>query len=221
MVEIAENQTIKIAPDSIEIPTRSTNSISTVSSLDLSEKAGWLQKKSNRLLKRWQRRYFVLKDRRLSYYNKPDDESPKLSINFDQVTVDLNIDDPDKPNEITLNLFGDSRTFRIRATSHEENKSWALALIHHIEASEGFKRSKLVVKPPKNYFKTPRISDSQFRVDVRTGDLLLFKSKSLAAKINRGLTRSQYDHAALLLKWGSGTIELMYMTSLEEVRIMI
>ncbi|CAG9322274.1 unnamed protein product [Blepharisma stoltei] len=186
-----------------------SHSISTRSSLSLPEKSGWLQKRSHHLFHRWQRRYFVLRDKTLYYYNKPESSQPKLSINFDLVTVDLNVDNPDNPAEITLTPFGSTKPFRLRGKNETENKDWALALIYHIEASDGFRNSKIIDKPKHKFWKTPRISEEKLKEDARTGDLLLFKSKSLKAKLKRGITRSKYDYIAMILKWGNGKIGII------------
>jgi len=48
--------------------------------------------------------------------------------------------------------------------------------------------------------------------EVKTGDILLFRSESFAAKLQRSVTRSEYDHVALLLKLSDRNIVLFEAT---------
>ena len=46
-----------------------------------------------------------------------------------------------------------------------------------------------------------------------TGDLLLFRGKSIITKIQRTLTMSEYDHVALLLRYSSGRLVILEATA--------
>ncbi len=50
------------------------------------------------------------------------------------------------------------------------------------------------------------LSPSGFRDIAETGDLLLFQSKSMASNLQRILTRSAFDHVALLVKFPDGRL---------------
>jgi hypothetical protein len=45
-----------------------------------------------------------------------------------------------------------------------------------------------------------------------TGDILLFRGKSMACSIQRSFTRSEFDHVALILRYSSGELYLFEST---------
>ena len=53
-----------------------------------------------------------------------------------------------------------------------------------------------------------RVSHIDFENLADTGDILLFQTKNVAAKIQRLVTRSEYDHIALILRYNSGKVVL-------------
>ncbi len=62
-----------------------------------------------------------------------------------------------------------------------------------------------------------RITEKGFLDQAETGDILLFRSKSLGNKLLRTMTRSEFDHIALLLKYTNGKIILFEATGKEGV----
>ena len=54
---------------------------------------------------------------------------------------------------------------------------------------------------------------------MSTGDIILFRAKALGAKVQRVVTRSKYDHVALVLKYNDGGISLLEATNQEGVSI--
>ncbi|CAG9318683.1 unnamed protein product [Blepharisma stoltei] len=188
---------------------------------DLIVKAGWLRKKSTHLIKRWQWRYFVLKDHVLFYYNNDHDQQPRATINFNQITVDINVDNPETPQELVLKPLGSKRVFRLKGNTAGEIKEWVDALKKHIKTSEGFKQQKYMVTIKKEFWRYPRISHDRFRDIVQTGDVLLFRSKSIPAKMQRAVTGSKYDHVAFLLKLQDEQVALLESTSQTGVQVLL
>lgn len=45
-----------------------------------------------------------------------------------------------------------------------------------------------------------------------TGDILLFKSSSFVTKVQRTITRSEYDHVAMLLRFSNGKLVIFEST---------
>lgn len=56
------------------------------------------------------------------------------------------------------------------------------------------------------------IRQSEFRRLADTGDILLFKSKSLITKVQRALTMSEYDHVAMLLRYSNSKLVILEAT---------
>ena len=44
------------------------------------------------------------------------------------------------------------------------------------------------------------IKEMDFRVQAQTGDLILFRSLDLIAKMQRKLTKSEYDHVGIVIR---------------------
>ncbi|CAG9329567.1 unnamed protein product [Blepharisma stoltei] len=188
-------------------------------SADLSRKDGWLKKRSKNLFHHWQWRYFVLQDKKLYYYRKSTDNQPAFVINFDLVTVDVQVINPTSPSSIIILPLGSKRILELKAKSSQELADWAFALHFHINSSEGKKKDLATLNQKKEFWKFDRISDAQFRQSASTGDILLFRSKNIAAKVQRVLTRSKFDHVAMLLCYSSGKIGLLEATGLDGVGI--
>jgi len=188
---------------------------------ELMVKAGWLRKKSTHIIKRWQWRYFVLKDHVLFYYNTDSDQQPRATINFNQITVDINVINPENPEELNIKPLGSKRVFRLKGNTAGEIKEWVEALKKHIKTSEGFKEQKYMVTIKKEFWRYPRISNDRFEEIVQTGDILLFRSKAIPAKMQRAITGSKYDHVALLLKLQDEQVALLESTSQTGVQVLL
>ena len=50
---------------------------------------GWLEKKVDGFWKTWEKRYFVLENRVLREYEKEGDEKALITLNFDQISVEI------------------------------------------------------------------------------------------------------------------------------------
>ncbi|CAG9329377.1 unnamed protein product [Blepharisma stoltei] len=188
-------------------------------SSDLPTKDGWLKKRSKNIFHRWQWRYFVLQNKKLSYFRKKTDIQPAYVINFDLVTVDVQVINPNDPSSLMIVPLGSKRILELKAKTSQELADWALALHFHISVSDGRTKDLVTLNQKKEFWKFDRISDYQFRQSASTGDILLFRSKNIAAKIQRSLTRSKFDHVAMLLCYSSGKIGLLEATGLDGVSI--
>ena len=77
-------------------------------------------------MKLWQKRYFVLKDKLLKYYDKQTDHEegrvPKGVINFNQICVNAGFT---KENlKIELSLLGIDRKFILKSSNESEFTIW-------------------------------------------------------------------------------------------------
>ncbi|CAG9331344.1 unnamed protein product [Blepharisma stoltei] len=178
----------------------------------LTEKSGWLLKKSNNILRGYQQRYFVLKDKRLVYYRKESDPQPAGIINFNLITVDVQVYDPEMPRKVYIKPLGSKRCFVLKSYDCKEIIEWARALYRHITYSDGKKLDITTVSMQREFWRFDRVSEEQFRYQACTGDLILFKGKSVAAKLQRSVLRGRYDHVALLLCYSSGDIAILEAT---------
>lgn len=189
---------------------------------ELPEKSGWLKKKSTHLIKRWQNRYFVLRNKVLMYYYAESDPNPSTTINFDQVSISLEYFHYKSPKELILNIIGCKRSFRLKSLNNEDTlPSWAEILYLHINSSNGSKQDLKSVSIKPRFWKYARISNQRFISEANIGDILLFRSKALSAKLQRGVTQSKYDHVAMLLKWKDNQIGLLEATGKTGVQLLL
>lgn len=180
---------------------------------DLPEKRGWLQKQSTKLIKRWQDRYFILKNRVFEYYYSETDTNPAMTVNFNQVSADLNLVEEKNKTYLLLKVSGCKRNFKLKGKNNEEIYEWAQTIAYHISDSKGTKMSLVAVASKDVFWKYARISNEDFINQVKSGDILLFKSKAIAAKLQRGITLSSFDHVALLLKYENNMVGVLESTS--------
>jgi hypothetical protein len=79
-------------------------------------------------------------------------------------------------------------------------KAWALAIFVHLENSEGYRNKLTHAASRPNFWKYFIITKAQFFREIEAGDILLFRSRSISAKIMRGLANTPYDHVGILFK---------------------
>ena len=187
----------------------------------LPEKHGWLQKKSTHLIKRWQNRYFILSNKKLMYFYKEDDEHPATTIDFDQVSMSLEYFHYKSPKELILSIVGCQRSFRLRAMKDDSLPDWVDCLYLHINASQGSRQDLKAVSVKQEFWKYARTSNQQFIEEANIGDVLLFRSKNLSAKLQRGVTASKYDHVAMLLRWNNNVVGILEATSNTGVQVLL
>lgn len=183
----------------------------------LSLKKGWLYKKStNTLVKKWLYRYFTLTDNRLIYFHSTTDTRQKGVFDFNQLSV-ASINSTAVKFEIQISFIGSDYVLRLRASSTEELSEWILALNLNIACSLGMRKELTVVIQKPKFWRYQRISDYYFRRHANTGDILLFRSKGVVAKMQRGITRGEFDHIALIMCYASGKVILLEATDKDGV----
>ena len=182
----------------------------------LSERCGWLLKHTSNPFKKWQRRYFILKNKKLRYYHKETDTKPAGSFNFDLISLNFQLLRHTKDDmELVLHPLCSNRKFRFKSESSQELESWAVSISEHISASQGRFTNVMSVSRTTKFWRWDRITNAHFQAVAATGDVLLFSGKNLAAKAQRFVTRSKYDHVALLLRYSSNQLAILEATSME------
>lgn len=181
---------------------------------DLPTKQGWLEKKTTGMVRRWIRRYFVLEKQEIKYYYTNSLDKFGGVINFNIVTIDVQITN----KTFKLIALGGKRAFKLRASSEQEALDWVYAISIHINSSNG-RKTVLTIAGKNNFWKFPRISENEFKKMTCTGDLLLFRGRDMVSKFQRFVTKSEYDHVAMILKYSSGKIALFEATGADGVSI--
>jgi len=55
------------------------------------------------------------------------------------------------------------------------------------------------------------ISETNFRINSMTGDLILFKTKATGAKLQRKITHSEYDHVGIIIRGMNNASEVLFL----------
>jgi hypothetical protein len=64
------------------------------------------------------------------------------------------------------------------------------------------------------------LKNEEFGNLADTGDILLFKGQTLATKVQRAVTRSEYDHVAMILRYSNGKLVLLESTGTTGVAVL-
>ena len=87
-------------------------------------KMGWLHKRGEHN-SAWKRRWFELKNTKLSYYANPGDTAPKGTITVTMVKGNDNgANERDSGHEFVFHLVSQGRTYVIAAESAQEKSEW-------------------------------------------------------------------------------------------------
>lgn len=55
------------------------------------------------------------------------------------------------------------------------------------------------------------LNELNFRIKAQTGDLILFKSTDLVSKLQRNLTKAEYDHVGIIIRVKSNPHEIYFL----------
>jgi hypothetical protein len=168
---------------------------------------GDLMKNSPAKFKGWQRRFFQFKDNAIRYWKNKQEflakKYPSGIILFDWIRVDLLIH-----NNLCFDLVVKNcrRVFKLKAYNKTDFLNWVTILENAIKNSQGFKNNLSVddYQFSLDFWRYGLIKHEDFLKNAQTGDLLLFRGTHVAAKITRGWTKGNIDHAAMVVRFEKG-----------------
>jgi hypothetical protein len=102
-------------------------------------------------------------------------------------------------------------------SNHKQIRDGWLKAIHRVMISannSARKRPKLPMEKLK-FWKFDRICEKTFLNTADTGDVLLFTTHNVGGQMQRFVTRSKFDHVAMVLKYSDGRIMMLEATSNE------
>lgn len=112
--------------------------------------------------------------------------------------------------QFKVTISGNEREFCFKAESTAEASLWVAIINEHIQASQGFKYLKSAPLT-KEFWRQEQISEKQFIEQADTFDVLLFKCGTTGGRLIRTYTNAEFDHAAMVLKFGSDPNEVFFM----------
>lgn len=173
-------------------------------------------------------RYFVLQDLKLKWYHvKPEITDPTryaretplgiidfmlIEMRVSKLPIDRAKDSgclccPWSNYEFRLHPKMSSRSFDLTLDEPDEGernyRSWIEAFRKTIAMTESVFRNWKVDSSmiPRRWWKQELILQPQFSDVAQTGDLLLFRTNAKVAQLQRLVTRGQFDHVALIVRF--------------------
>lgn len=145
-----------------------------------------------------------LKNKVLYIYPSKDCPFPRSVLNFDQLTIHLWADTQlPKFTYIALlariGFFGSTYKFEMKTDTIEARDKWLKYIESHSSISRGSQTRLSKCAQIKKFWRVPfdkakiaQIDPRELKNSVQTGDILLFRSQNLGAKLQRVLTNSDY-----------------------------
>ncbi|CAD8162375.1 unnamed protein product [Paramecium octaurelia] len=179
----------------------------------LSHMEGMILKKSPHRIQGWQQIWVECSDNRLVYYLPDNRNTPFGIIDFNIMTYSIQriIDQHGNLIEFFSTQWF-QKNFIFKAKTSLETQKWFNAVSECWKDSEGAKRILQSLNKYPKFWRTDRISYEQFSKVGEAGDILLFRGRGINCQIQRGLTGSEYDHAAILLRFQSGPLYMLEAT---------
>ncbi|CAI2381616.1 unnamed protein product [Moneuplotes crassus] len=187
----------------------------------LTQKAGNIEVKlptGVRWLRKFRRRYCVIKDHCIFIYKKREKKLTEFVIDLNSLTAAIFVQESEPLRAFKLKILGLAETVDFRIPSDQahtnEAQDWVQTLFEHLESSKGYYTDLASVPLSKSLvFSYPRLENSEFIKMADTGDILLFRGFSKASKFQRMMTCSKYDHVAMVLKGSDDKVLLFESTS--------
>eukprot|EP01017_Pseudomicrothorax_dubius_P016314 TRINITY_DN1850_c0_g1_i8.p1 TRINITY_DN1850_c0_g1~~TRINITY_DN1850_c0_g1_i8.p1 ORF type:complete len:269 (-),score=51.52 TRINITY_DN1850_c0_g1_i8:111-917(-) len=99
-----------------------------------------------------------------------------------------------------LKPLGMDKKFTFRALDNAQMHNWFKAIARAISYSEGGRSNLRKAFEEAKFWKFEHMHVDQLMREIQSGDILLFTMKDFGPNIQRFVTRSKYDHVAMLLK---------------------
>ncbi|CAD8075791.1 unnamed protein product [Paramecium primaurelia] len=172
--------------------------------------SGWIQKKSKSLFSSYKNKFCVFHDGILCIYENEERKRAKVVLNFHLFNFKYF---SNKQNNIVtefgLKCEDNENVFQFKG---EFANDWFNVIKNCIDTYRQHPKLQYYIRPFEDYYKKRLIHNQQFLEMAQTGDILLFQGKHISCKAQRMVTRSQYDHVAMILKYTNGYIYVLEAT---------
>lgn len=202
-----ESIDVAFTPTSKEPP---ANSSETFISESMDEIKGWLRRHIPMKSNQWEWFFCTSHQGYLKIYSSESELTPKAVFNFRQLTTTI---ETRKEKQFIIEFHSCYNQFIFKARSKPERQQWLTCLNVNIAFYSPMNEILTQISSKPEFWKYEKISNLKFISTANTGDILLFQAKNIGAKIQRGLARSAFDHAAMLLCHANGKISVFEATS--------
>jgi hypothetical protein len=197
------------------------------------ESAGSFEKRSPGWVEGWRPRRYLVRDRKLLYFQKKSLDRPLAVLDFDLLQYEIHCCWADQQaaaeeRQRECDVCGpalpeDFGTFFLKPTEYP-NKVFAfrgplddMKLLAEIIAQilRTRRAPKLEIEKDlsaSNFWRYPFIHDADFRERAESGDIILFRGKGGRCQLLRSLTAGKYDHVAMVLRLEDDSVAILEAT---------
>lgn len=161
----------------------------------MDEMKGWLRRRPIGKANNWEWSFCWASDGKFMYFEKQTDLTPEGVFNFRQLTGTI---ENKKDKQFILEFHSCVHQFLFKARTREERQQWLTCLNTNMALFAPMDGIVNTVSIKERFWRYEKISNLKFMTTAKTGDILLFQAKNVGAKIQRGLARSAFDHAAMI-----------------------
>ncbi|TNV83772.1 hypothetical protein FGO68_gene10927 [Halteria grandinella] len=187
---------------------------------------GWLKRQVPAYFISYKRVYALLHNKKLMLFTSESQEKLELCINFEILLCRLKVigERQFSIESLVVNregkASGHAQQVVLEAGCREGMGQWCERVREHIESSRWHQSVNLLGLSFGRLANTGRksvIKHQVFKSLAESGDLLLFQSKTISSNLQRILTRSKYDHVAMVVRFADG--RLVVFESLRETGV--
>ncbi|KAL4497114.1 hypothetical protein ABPG72_019434 [Tetrahymena utriculariae] len=175
----------------------------------------WVQKRSSNILVGWQKRWLVLKNKKLQYFKTDQSAHYQGCIDFSILTCTVQKVENKKGQiiELRIKVEDSNKTFRFQASkkSSISLEKWAEAIQNQINYCTKYKLRPHHITQQREFWKKDRICLNEFESLADTGDLILFKGMTFGEKVVRNLINCEYNHIGLILRTNNDSNNLLIL----------
>ncbi|CAD8157666.1 unnamed protein product [Paramecium octaurelia] len=172
--------------------------------------SGWIEKKSNSLFSSYKNKFCVFHDGILCVYENEERKRARVVLNFHLFNFKYFFKQSNNViTEFGLKCEDDEAVFQFKG---QHAHDWFQVIKNCIDTYRLNPKFQYYIRPFEEYYKKRLIHNQQFLDMAQTGDILLFQGKHISCKAQRMVTRSQYDHVAMILKYTNGSIYVLEAT---------
>ena len=166
----------------------------------------------------WKPSRMVLKNAQLTWFNAEQNEEAVLlgSLNFNLYKCEVE----QEGLQFNIKAFGRDEKIKFKVDSENDAAEWVESIRLHIANSEGHLRE---VKAPSQieFWKREQLNEQQFKDMADTFDILLFTCRTTSAAVQRTFTSGEFDHAALVLRFGSDPNDVFFLEASHNENIQV
>ncbi|KRX02643.1 hypothetical protein PPERSA_11983 [Pseudocohnilembus persalinus] len=167
---------------------------------------GYLYKKSIGMFGGYKKRFFVLTDQKIYYFDNQNKQKMRGCINFRVSECEIIIKNK---AQFIINLPTFKKQFMLKGENQKSANQWIDQIQEVIDQnSQDLKFYELHQKMANKYYENDSLTESQFKEEAETGDIILFETDNFGSRMQRKFTNSKFDHVGLVIKFSDVDVRI-------------